>query len=161
MTIQGIFSTINQIEFKKSMDKKLSRMQFQKYFPYVLLAITVIAGLFILFKKKIISLPSSDKSTVAEVKETSIIDIIFSGKEHKLSYESVDPTNFINISKFDKDDQWQVEGSIEGETKSENFLNIIDRNRSKTAVYLSKNLDLSTIDKIKLAVNLKSDPDDL
>ncbi len=143
------------------MDKKLSRVQFQKYFPYLLLAITLIAGLFILFKKKIISLPSSDKSTVAEVKETSIIDIIFSGKEHKLSYENVDPANFINISKFDKDDQWQGEGSIEGETKSENFLNIIDRNRSKTAAYLSKNLDLSTIDKIKLALNLKSDPDDL
>ena len=152
MTIQGIFLTMN---------KKLAGIPFQKYFPYVLLAITVIAGLFILFKKKIISLPSSDKSTVAEVKETSIIDIIFSGKEHKLSYESVDPTNFINISKFDKDDQWQGDGSIEGETKSENFLNIIDRNRSKTAAYLSKNLNLSTIDKIKLAVNLKSDPDDL
>lgn len=143
------------------MDKKLGNIEVQKYFPYILLVITAVAGLLLLLNKKIISLPTLDKSTVAEVKKTSMIDIIFSGKEYKLSYENIDPTNFITISKFGKDDQWQGEGSIEGETKGENFLNIIDRNRSRTAAYLSKNLNLSTIDKIKLAVNLKSDPDDL
>ncbi len=143
------------------MDTKLNNLQFQKYFPYALLVITVVVGLLLLLNKKIISLPQSDKSQVTEVKKTSIVDILFSGNEYKLSYESVDPKNFINISKFDKDDQWQGEGSIEGGIKGENLLNIIDRNRSKTAAYLLKNLNLSTIDKIKLAVNLKSDPDDL
>ena len=135
---------------------------FQKYFPFILILITLVFGGYLLFKKGILAMPSfSKKNNVVDVGK-NVVDIIFAGEEYKLSYNSLPPENLINIAKFDKTETWQGEGSLEeGATKDETVMSMIDRGRQKAEVYLMKNLNLAPVGLIKFTVNLKSDPDDL
>ncbi len=151
------------IVIKELAGGKLMQNLIQKNFPYILIIATILFGGFILVQKNIISdVPLLNNSKLVEVKKQSMVDLIFSGKEYKLSYIGLDPANFVNISKFDKNNQWQGDGSIEGgPNKGENSLSLIDRDRKKATSFLYKNLDLAGIDNIKFVVNLKSDPDDL
>src|SRR3990167_1204325 len=115
------------------MKEYLMNKQLQKYFPYLLIIITLIFGVFLLLRKKTISLPFFSKAKTVELKKPTFVELLFSGNEYKLLYNTINPTNYVKISKFDKEDQWQGEGNIEKEeNKKENILTLIDRNRSGT-----------------------------
>lgn len=137
--------------------------QLQKYFPFILVILTLILGAGILFQKGLFTIPSfGSKTNIVSLKKPSVVDILFSGNEFKLSYAGMPATNIINIGKFDKTEQWQGAGSIDEDVASGNLvLSLVDRDRNKADAYLLKNFNFSSVDTIKLAINLKSDPDNL
>lgn len=134
-----------------------------KYIPIILAAGVIILGGYMLIRKGIINLPSdSSKGNVVDVKKTSIVELLFSGKEYKLSYKDMDPANLADIALYDKSEQWQGSGSIEDDvTFGENVMSMIDRDRQRSSAILYKNLNLSAVDNIKFAVNYKSDPENV
>jgi len=135
----------------------------QKFFPYILIAGTLVLGAYILAQKGIVSLPSfGKKQNVVELSKKLVVDILFTGDEYKLSYTALDPASLVNIAKFDKSEQWQGEGSIdEDEQIGGNVISLIARDGKKISAFLFKPLHLATADNIKFAVNLKSDPEDI
>lgn len=135
----------------------------QKYIPIILVIGVVLIGGYMLLRKGVVSLPNdSSKSNLIDVKKTSIVELLFSGKEYKLSYKDIDPANLVDIALYDKTEQWQGSGSIEEDvTFGENVMSMIDRDRQKSSAILLKNLNLSEIDNIKFIVNYKSDPDNV
>ncbi len=137
--------------------------QLQKYLPVILVVLTLVLGAGILFQKGRFAIPSfGNKTNVVSLKKPSMVDILFSGSEYKLSYGDIQTTNIINIAKFDKTEQWQGTGSIEEDAASGNLvLSLIDRDRNKSEAHLFKDFNFTETDTIKLAVNLKSDPDNL
>ena len=145
------------------MENNFSSNFSQKYIPIILGIGVILIGGYMLVRKGIISLPnSSSNSNLVDVKKTSIVELLFSGKEYKLSYEGMDPANLVDITLYDKSEQWQGAGSIENDvTFGENVLSMIDRDRQKSSAILYKNLNLSTIDNIKFAVNYKSEIDNV
>lgn len=143
---------------KESIDKQL-----QKYLPFILIAVTILVGGYLLVQKGILSLPSfGKKSNVVNIGKPSIVDILFTGKEFNFSYASASASLLVDIAKFDKNEQWQGEGSIEeSRTLGRDILSLVDRDRKKTSSYILKNLNLSGVDVIKFNINLRSDPDNL
>lgn len=135
----------------------------QKYIPVILVIGVVLIGGYMLVRKGIFSLPNNNgNSNLVDVKKTSIVELLFSGKEYKLSYKDMDPANLVDIALYDKTEQWQGSGSIEDDvTFGENVISIIDRDRQKSSSILFKNLNLAGVDKIKFAVNYKSDPENV
>jgi len=133
----------------------------KKYFPYVLIVVTVLIGGLLLFWKGLIPLPALDKkANVVNVGKTSVVEILFKGNEYKLSYASMDPGKLVDIAKFDKTEQWQGSGSIEdNEELDEPVMALVDRDRQKTTTYLVKNYNFIDVDNIKFAVKLDSDPE--
>jgi hypothetical protein len=133
----------------------------KKYFPYVLIVVTVLIGGLLLFWKGLIPLPALDKkANVVNVGKTSVVEILFKGNEYKLSYASMDPGKLVDIAKFDKTEQWQGSGSIEdNEEIGEPVMALVDRDRQKTTTYLVKNYNFIDVDNIKFAVKLDSDPE--
>lgn len=144
------------------MEKSYLSKQSQPYLPFILIAATVLLGGFLLINKGIISLPSFfQKEKIVDI-EKPVVDILFSGQEYKLSYAEKQPSNFINIAKFDKNEQWRGAGSIdESKVLRGNILSLLDRDRRKAISYLVKDFNLSGIDIIKFAVNLRTDPEEL
>lgn len=116
-----------------------------------------------LVRKGVINLPNNNSgSNLVDVKKTSIVELLFSGKEYKLSYTDMDPATLVDIARYDKTEQWQGSGSIEDDvTFGENVMSMVDRDRQKSSAILLKNLDLSAVDNIKFIVNYKSDPDNV
>lgn len=135
----------------------------QKYLPIILVIGVVLIGGYMLRRKGVINLPdNSSKSNLVDVKKTSIVELLFSGKEYKLSYADMDPSNLVDIARYDKSEQWQGSGSIEDDvTFGGNIMSMIDRDRQKSSALLYKNLDLSKVDNIKFIVNYKSDPENV
>lgn len=138
-------------------------MQIQKYFPYILIALTILIGGYISIQRGIIRIPSlGEKTNVVVLDKTSTVDILFTGGEYKLSYSGLDPANIVNIAKFNKTEQWQGLGSLD---KKENsiggtVLSLTDRDREGASTYLLTNIDLSSIDTIKFSVTIDTDIND-
>lgn len=146
------------------MDENTISNQFQKYMPFFLILVTILIGGYIMVKKGIVAIPSFGKKGTNEVSigKNSVVDLLFTGDEFKLSYASIDPTKSVDIVKFDKSEQWQGSGSIEENAVSgEVIMSLVDRDREKASAVLVKNLNLAAIDNIKFAVNLKSDPENV
>ncbi len=136
--------------------------QLQKYFPFILVILSVVIGGFLLTRNGFVSLPSlGKKSGIVSLEKSSIVKLLFSGEEYKLSYVQMNPDLLVDIAKFDKSEQWQGAGSIEETTQGEPVLSMIDRNRQKAIAYMLKNLNLGEVDNIKFSINLKSDPENL
>lgn len=135
----------------------------QRYFPFFLIAVTILIGIGLLIQKGYLTLPNfGKKSTVIDVKKTSVVELLYTGSEYKLSYADMPAKESVSIAKFDKTEQWQGAGSIEeGQTRDDVFLTLVDRDRQKVIAYLNKNMNLSGVDTIKLSVNLKSNPDNI
>ncbi|OGG21058.1 hypothetical protein A3D03_05205 [Candidatus Gottesmanbacteria bacterium RIFCSPHIGHO2_02_FULL_40_13] len=135
----------------------------QKYIPIILVIGVVLIGGYMLIRKGVVSLPNeSSKSNLIDVKKTSIVELLFSGKEYKLSYKDIDPASLVDIALYDKTEQWQGSGSIEDDvTFGGNVMSMIDRDRQKSSATLLKNIDLSGVDNVKFIVNYKSDPDNV
>lgn len=138
----------------------------QKYFPLLLVVFTLIVGIFIFVQKGILVFPTlnnkSDTNLTPQNKP-ALIDVLFTGKEYKLFYSEFPVSDFINIAKYDKSEQWQGLGSIEDDETvfGGAVLVLADRSREKSSAYLLKNLNLSGIDIIKFSVKLKTIPDEL
>lgn len=137
----------------------------QKYFPYLLVVFTVVVGIFIFAQKGILVIPSSKQSQtdLSSQNKLAVIDVLFSGKEYKLSYSETPQSDFINIAKFDRNEAWQGTGSTEEDETvfGGAVLSLADRSRQKSNAYLLKNLDFSNIDVIKFTIRLRTAPDDL
>lgn len=135
----------------------------QKYIPVILVFGVILIGGYLLIRKGIINLPGSNtNSNPVDIKKTSIVELLFSGKEYKLSYAGMDPTSLVDIARYDKTEQWQGSGSIEDDvTFGENVMSMVDRDRQKSSAILLKNLNLSAVDNIKFALNYKSDPENV
>lgn len=135
----------------------------QKYIPIILACGIILIGGYLLISKGIINLPGDNtNSNVVDVKKTSIVDLLFSGKEYKLSYAAIDPSSLVDIARYDKTEQWQGSGSIENDvTFGDNVMSMVDRDRQRSSAILFKNLNLSAVDNIKFIVNYKSDPDNV
>lgn len=136
---------------------------FQKFLPVILIAVSIILGGYIMVKKGLITLPSFEKKdNVVNIGKNSVVDLLFTGDEFKLSYAGMDAAKLVDIAKFDKTEQWQGSGSIEENTVSGGvIMSLVDRDREKASSVLFKNLNLLGIDNIKFTVNLKSDPDNV
>lgn len=138
------------------------KSQLQKYFPFILIILTVIIGVFLMMRNGLVSMPSFDKkSSVINLGNSSVVKLLFSGEEYKLYYTEMNPNLLVDIAKFDKNEQWQGAGSIEDMVLGEPILSMIDRNRQKAIAYMFKNLKLGEVDNIKFSINLKSDPDNI
>lgn len=135
----------------------------QKYIPIILACGVILMGGYLLIRKGMISLPGDNTNgNMVEIKKTSIVDLLFSGKEYKLSYAAMDPANLVDIARYDKTEQWQGSGNIENDvTFGGVVMSMVDRDREKSSAILLKNLNLSSIDNIKFIVNYKSDPDNV
>ncbi len=135
----------------------------QKYIPVILVIGVVLIGGYMLIRKGIINLPNSSSSNkTVDIKKTSIAELLFTGKEYKLSYRDMDPASLIDIALYDKSEQWQGSGSIEDDvTFGGNIMSMVDRDRQKSSAILYRNLNLTTIDNIKFIVNYKSDPENV
>lgn len=143
-------------------EETLMNNQLQKYFPYILILLTVVIGGFLLMRKGFVSLPSlSKKNSIVSLGNSSVVKLLFSGEEYKLFYSEMNPNLLVDIAKFDKSEQWQGAGSIEEVILGEPVLSMIDRNRQKAIAYMLINLKLSEVDDIKFSINLKSDPDNI
>ena len=145
------------------MDKNEIDRLIQQYAPFILIALTVLFGGYLMFKKGIFTLPTFGKKEKAvDIGNKNVVDILFADEEYKLSYGAVPADSLVNIAKFDKSETWQGEGSLEeGATRDESVISIIDRDRQKAEVYLFKPLNLAAVGLFKLTVNLKTEPDDL
>ncbi len=135
----------------------------QKYIPIILVIGVVLIGGYMLIRKGVVSLPNeSSKSNLIDVKKTSIVELLFSGKEYKLSYKDIDPASLVDIALYDKTEQWQGSGSIEDDvTFGGNVMSMVDRDRQKSSAILLKNLNLAGVDNIKFIVNYKSDAENV
>lgn len=135
----------------------------RKYQPILLIALTIFFGGVLLLQKGFIELPTLDKKANTVILKRSVVDLLFSGKEYKLSYAGTDPVNITSIVKFDKTEQWQGAGSVEKDESEPGgaILSLIDRDRRGSSAYTYKNLNLSNIDTIKFTVALKSFPLDI
>lgn len=115
-----------------------------------------------LVRKGVINLPNKTNSNLVDVKKTTLAQLLFSGKEYKLSYKDVDKANLVDIALYDKTEQWQGSGSIEDDVIfGGNVMSIIDRDRQKSSAILLKNLNLAGVDNIKFIVNYKSDAENV
>lgn len=137
-----------------------------KYFPYLLIAATILIGIVIFYQKGILVIPSAKNqpgSNSTVVNKPAMIDVLFTGKEYKLSYAETPVSDYINIAKFDKNEAWQGVGSVEEDERvlGGAVLSLADRSRQKANAYLIKNLNLSGIDVIKFNIDFKTFPDDL
>ncbi len=146
---------------KKDIQEKL-----QKNFPLILVIFTLIVGIFIFVQKGILVIPSvnkQSKSNIIPQNKQALIDVLFTGKEYKLSYSEFPISDFVNIAKFDKTEQWQGLGSMEedGTVFGGAVLALADRSRQKSSAYLFKDLSLSNADIIKFSVRLKTISDEL
>lgn len=135
----------------------------QKYIPVILVIGVFVIGGYLLVRKGIIRLPTdTNSSSLVDVKKTSIVELLFSGKEYKLSYAALDPSSLVDIARYDKSEQWQGSGSIEDDvTFGESVMSMVDRDRQGSSAILMKNLNLSAIDTIKFIVNYKSDAENV
>ena len=134
---------------------------FQKYLPVILIAISVIFGGYLMMKKGLITLPEK-KGKVVNIGKNSVVDLMFTEDEYILSYAEMDPANLVDVANFDKNEQWQGNGSIEENLVTGGMMmSLVDRDREKASSYLLKNLNLSLVDNIKFTVNLKTDPDNI
>lgn len=134
----------------------------QKFIPVILVIGVVLIGGYMLVRKGVINLPNNTKSNLVDVKKTSLVELLFSGKEYKLSYKDMAPENVVDIAIYDKNEQWQGSGSIEEDvTFGENVMSMIDRDRQKSSAVLLKNLNLAGVDNIKFIVNYKSDAENV
>lgn len=134
---------------------------FQKYLPVILIAISVIFGGYLMFKKGLISLPGN-KGKVVNIGKDSVVDLMFTEDEYKLSYAEMDSAILVDIAKFDKNEQWQGNGSIEENLITGGMMmSLIDRDSEKASSYLLKNMNLSSVDNLKFTINLKTDPDNI
>lgn len=144
------------------MDFNIISNKFQKFLPVILVIGVILIGGYMLIKKGIFSLPADNNSSPVNVKKTSIVELLFSGKEYKLSYEAMDVANLVDIARYDKTETWQGSGSIESDvTFGEDIMSLIDRDRQKSSALLLKNLNLSGVETIKFVVNYKSDPENV
>lgn len=137
--------------------------QLQKYFPYILIILTIIIGAYISIQRGIINIPFlGKKENVVVLEQNSMVDILFTGGEYKLTYAGANTANLINIAKFNKAEQWQGSGSLDKDDTSigGTVLSLIDRDRQGTSGHLLTNINLSSVDTIKFTVNLKTDIDD-
>lgn len=142
-------------------DSSFDKMQ--KLIPLILVIGTILIGGYLLIRKGIITLPSfGKKDNIIDIGKTSITDLLFSGQEFKLSYAGMDPSQLIDIARFDKTETWQGSGSIEEDVVFGGpVMSMIDRDRQKSSVTLLKNLNLAPIDIIKFVVDFKSDPENI
>ena len=134
----------------------------QKFIPLILVIGVVLIGGYMLVRKGVINLPNKTNSNLVDVKKTTLAQLLFSGKEYKLSYKDVDKANLVDIALYDKTEQWQGSGSIEDDVIfGGNVMSIIDRDRQKSSAILLKNLNLAGVDNIKFIVNYKSDAENV
>ncbi len=145
------------------MENNFSSNISQKYIPIILVIGVILIGGYMLFTKGIINIPNkSSNSNLIDIKKTSIAELLFTGKEYKLSYTGMDPISLVDIARYDKTEQWQGSGNIEEDvTFGERVMSMVDRDRQKTSAILLKNFNLAGVDKIKFAVNYKSDPENV
>lgn len=134
----------------------------QKFIPVILVIGVVLIGGYMLVRKGVINLPNNTNSNLVDVKKTSLVELLFSGKEYKLSYAAMDSSNLVDIARYDKTEQWQGSGSIEDDvTFGDNVMSMVDRDRQKSSAILLKNLNLAGVDNIKFIVNYKSDAENV
>lgn len=145
------------------MDINLISGKLQKFIPIILVIGIFLIGGYMLMRKGIVRFPSDTVgSNPADVKKTSIVELLFSGQEYKLSYEAADPAHLVDIAKYDKNETWQGTGSIESDvTFGGEVMSMVDRDREKSSAILMKNLNLSEVDTIKFMVNFKSDAENI
>lgn len=135
----------------------------QKYYPYILIVLTILIGGYISVQKGIINIPFlGKKENMVVLDQTSMVDILFTGGEYKLTYKGANQANLVNIAKFNKTEQWQGSGSLDKDETSigGTVLSLVDRDRQGTSAYLLTNINLSSVDTIKFSVNLKTNLDD-
>ena len=65
-----------------------------------------------MMKKGLITLPEK-KGKVVNIGKNSVVDLMFTEDEYILSYAEMDPANLVDVANFDKNEQWQGNGSIE------------------------------------------------
>lgn len=144
------------------MSDNLLKKQVQKYSTLLLITITAFLSGFLLVRKGIVAVPTFGiKEKVVDIRNPSVVDILFRGKGYQLSFAEMDPRKLSVISKYDKSEQWQGTGIIEEEqTMGGSVMFLTERDGKKASAWLSKNLQLEHIDAIKFAVYMRSDPDD-
>lgn len=138
-------------------------MQLQKYFPYILISLTILIGGYISVQKGIINIPFlGNKDNVVELDKTSMVDILYTAGDYKLTYSGVSPADIVNIARFDKTEQWQGSGALDKDESMTGgmILSLADRDRQGAPAYLLKSINLSSVDTIKFSVDLKTDLND-
>lgn len=136
------------------------KMEFSKgtLISIFIIVLTIAIGGFLLYTKKDTLFTKKDTLTTP----LSSVQLKFTEKNYKLDYSSLSSDFVVNITRFEKNEDWQGNKDFDSNIvwEGDSSLILTSKDNEKSEAYLDRKLDLGKYQLFNIAVYLQTDPSD-